>query len=52
MGMNAYFFSARGGGELDVHDSIITSLIEVLEQKGFLTQAEWDKAIKKRVIVE
>jgi mannitol/fructose-specific phosphotransferase system IIA component (Ntr-type) len=34
----------------DIH-SMITSLAEVLEEKGVLTQAEWDKAIKKRVIV-
>ena len=39
-------------GELDIHDSMITSLAEVLEQKGVLTQAEWEKAIKKRVITE
>lgn len=39
-------------GELDIHDSMIASLAEVLEQKGLLMQAEWEKAIKKRVIVE
>jgi hypothetical protein len=39
-------------GELDIHDSMITSLAEVLEQKGVLTQAEWEKAIKKRVNTE
>jgi len=39
-------------GELDIHDSMITSLAELLEQKGVLTQAEWEKAIKKRVITE
>jgi hypothetical protein len=39
-------------GELDIHDSMITSLAEVLEQKGVLTQAEWEKAIKKRANME
>jgi metal-responsive CopG/Arc/MetJ family transcriptional regulator len=39
-------------GELDIHDTMITSLAEVLEQKGVLTQAEWEKAIKKRVNTE
>lgn len=39
-------------GELDIHDSMITSLAEVLEQKGVLTQAEWEKAIKKRANIE
>jgi hypothetical protein len=39
-------------GELDIHDSMIAALAEVLEQKGVLTQAEWEKAIKKRVNTE
>lgn len=39
-------------GELDIHDSMITSLVEVLEQKGFLTHEEWEKAIKRQVIME
>jgi len=36
-------------GELDVHDSMITSLAEVLEQKGFITQAEWESKVKKKI---
>jgi hypothetical protein len=36
-------------GELDIHDSMITSLAELLEQKGVLTQEEWERNIKKRV---
>jgi metal-responsive CopG/Arc/MetJ family transcriptional regulator len=36
-------------GELDVHDSMITSLAEVLEQKGILTQEEWEKKIKAKI---
>jgi metal-responsive CopG/Arc/MetJ family transcriptional regulator len=39
-------------GELDIHDSMITSLAEVLEQKGVLTQEEWEKHIKKRVAIK
>ena len=39
-------------GELDVHDSMITSLVEVLEQKGALTQEEWEKHIKKRMALK
>jgi hypothetical protein len=44
--------NAARAGELDIHDSMIASLAEVLEQKGILTQAEWEKAIRKRVAVE
>jgi len=39
-------------GELDIHDSMITSLAELLEEKGVLTQKEWEKHIKKRVAIE
>jgi hypothetical protein len=39
-------------GELDIHDSMITSLAELLEKKGVLTQEEWEKYIKKRVATE
>jgi DNA-binding MarR family transcriptional regulator len=39
-------------GELDIHDSMITSLVEVLETKGVLTQEEWEKHIKKRVALK
>jgi len=39
-------------GELDIHDSMITSLAEVLEEKGVLTHEEWEKRIKKRVTIE
>jgi hypothetical protein len=36
-------------GELDVHDAMITSLVEVLERKGILKQEEWEQNIKKKV---
>jgi hypothetical protein len=39
-------------GELDIHDSMITSLAEVLERKGILTQKEWEQNIKKRVALK
>jgi hypothetical protein len=39
-------------GELDIHDSMITSLAEVLERKGILTQEEWEQNIKKRVALK
>jgi len=36
-------------GELDIHDAMITSLVEVLERKGILKQEEWEKRIKQRI---
>lgn len=36
-------------GELDIHDAMITSLVEVLEKKGILTQGEWEKKIQKTI---
>jgi hypothetical protein len=36
-------------GELDIHDSMITSLAEVLEEKGILTQTEWENKVKKKI---
>jgi hypothetical protein len=36
-------------GELDIHDAMITSLVEMLEQKGILTQEEWEKKIEKTI---
>jgi len=35
--------------ELDVLDDMITSLVEVLEEKGFLTQEEWENKIKAKI---
>jgi hypothetical protein len=39
-------------GELDVHDAMITSLVEVLERKGILKQEEWEQNIKKKVALK
>lgn len=39
-------------GELDIHDSMITSLVEVLEKKGLMTEAEWEQNIKKQVALK
>lgn len=36
-------------GELDMHDTMIESLVEVLEEKGVLTSDEWDRRIKKKL---
>jgi len=39
-------------GELDMHDSMITSLAEMLEKKGIITQDEWEKQIKRKIALE
>ena len=33
--------------EVDVFDDMLTALVELLEEKGFLTQEEWEEKIKK-----
>ena len=38
--------------EIDLLDTMLSSLVELLEEKGILTQAEWEKRIKERTIVE
>jgi len=35
--------------ELDVFDSMLTSLVELLEEKGILTQEEWENKIKAKL---
>ena len=35
--------------ELDLMDDMLTSLVELLEEKGFITQKEWEERIKKRI---
>lgn len=35
--------------EIDVFDDMLTSLVEVLEEKGILTQEEWENKIKAKV---
>ncbi len=34
--------------ELDVFDTMLTSLVEILEEKGVLTQKEWETRIKRK----
>jgi hypothetical protein len=38
--------------EIDLLDTMLSSLVELLEAKGVLTQEEWEKRIKERVIVK
>ena len=35
--------------EVDLLDTMLSSLVEILEEKGILTQEEWEKRIKERV---
>jgi len=35
--------------ELDLLSTMLESLVELLEKKGILTQAEWERCIKERV---
>jgi hypothetical protein len=35
--------------EIDLLDTMLTSLVELLEQKGILTQEEWERKIEKNV---
>ena len=38
--------------EVDLLDTMLTSLVELLEEKGIITQQEWEKRIKERVKIE
>lgn len=38
--------------EVDLLDTMLSSLVELLEEKGVLTQEEWEKRIKRKVIVK
>ncbi len=38
--------------EVTLLDTMLSSLVELLEEKGVLTQAEWEKRIKSHVTVE
>lgn len=35
--------------EADILDSMITSLAELLEEKGIITQEEWEQKVKKNL---
>lgn len=38
--------------EIDLLDTMLTSLVELLEEKGLVTQKEWERRIKEKVIIE
>jgi hypothetical protein len=38
--------------EVDLLDTMLTSLVELLEEKGVITQEEWEKRIKERVSIK
>jgi len=38
--------------EVDLLDTMLSSLVELLEEKGVVTQQEWEKRIKERVTLE
>jgi hypothetical protein len=38
--------------EVDLLDTMLSSLIEILEERGILTQAEWENRVKKRVSIK
>ena len=38
--------------EVDLLDTMLSSLVEILEEKGLLTQEEWEKRIKERVTIK
>jgi hypothetical protein len=35
--------------EAEMHDLMLTSLVDVLESKGVVRHSEWEKEIKKRL---
>ncbi len=35
--------------EIDIFDDMLSSLVEILEQKSILTQEEWEKKIKSKI---
>lgn len=35
--------------ELDIHDTMITALTELLEEKGQINHEEWEKRIQKKL---
>jgi hypothetical protein len=38
--------------EIDLLDRMLSSLVELLEEKGVLTQEEWERRIKERVSIK
>lgn len=38
--------------EIDLLDSMLTGLVELLQQKGILTEQEWETYIKKKIVIK
>jgi len=38
--------------EVELLDTMLSSLVELLEEKGIVTQQEWEKRIKRNVTIE
>jgi DNA-binding HxlR family transcriptional regulator len=38
--------------EIDLLDTMLSSLVELLEQKGIVSREEWEKRIKERVTIK
>ena len=38
--------------EVDLLDTMLTSLVELLEEKGVVTQKEWEKRISENVHIK
>jgi len=38
--------------EIDLLDTMLASLVELLEEKGIITQDEWEKRIKEKVSID
>jgi hypothetical protein len=38
--------------EIDLLDTMLSSLVEILEEKGVLTQEEYEKRIMKKVTIK
>lgn len=38
--------------EVDLLDTMLSSLVELLKEKGILTQEEWERRIKERTTIK
>ena len=38
--------------EVDLLDTMLTSLVELLEEKGIVSQQEWEKRIKEKILID
>jgi hypothetical protein len=36
-------------GEVDLMDSMLLSLVEILEEKGVINETEWEQRVKRKV---